>query len=69
MNSNNIKGRLAVLRELAAQKQDGVAIMSLLLDGTWAACRGNGTAAKIFNTEQAARAYLTGCDTVIVIDL
>lgn len=68
MNSS-IKSRLTALQAIAAQKQTGAAIMTLLENGAWAACRGNGTAAKIFNTEQAARAYLTGCDTVIVIDL
>lgn len=67
--NNSIKARLASLQAIASQKQNGVAIMSLLPDGTWAACRGSGTATKIFNTEQAARAYLAGCDTVIVIDL
>lgn len=67
--NNSIKSRLAYLQSIAAQKQNGVAIMSLLPDGTWAACRGSGTAVKTFETEQAARAYLTGCDTVIVIDL
>ena len=68
MNSS-IKSRLAALQSIAAQKQNGVAIMSLLPDGTWSACRGSGTAVKTFETEQAARAYLTGCDTVIVVDL
>lgn len=67
--NNSIKARLAALQAMVAQKQNGVAIMSLLPDGTWAACRGSGTATKVFDTEQAARAYLAGCDTVIVIDL
>lgn len=68
--NNSIKARLAALQAIAAQKQNGVAmIMSLLPDGTWAACRGSGAVTKVFDTEQAARAYLTDCDTVIVIDL
>lgn len=67
--NNSIKARIASLQAIAAQKKNGVAIMSPLPDGTWAACRGSGTATKVFDTEQAARAYLAGCDTVIVIDL
>ena len=67
--NNSIKARLAALQAMVAQKQNGVAIMSLLPDGTWVTCRGSGTATKVFDTEQAARAYLVGCDTVIVIDL
>lgn len=68
MNSS-IKSRLTALQAVAAQKQNSVAIMSLLPDGTWAACKGSGAATKVFDTEQAASAYLTDCDTVIVIDL
>lgn len=68
MNSS-IKSRLTALQAVAAQKQNGVAIMSLLPDGTWAACKGSGAATKVFDTEQAASAYLADCDTVIVIDL
>lgn len=67
--NNSIKARIASLQAIAAQKKNGVAIMSLLPDGTWAACRGSGVVTKVFDTEQAARAYLTDCDTVIVIDL
>lgn len=68
MNSS-IKSRLTALQAVAAQKQNSVAIMSLLPDGTWAACKGSGAATKVFDTEQAASAYLADCDTVIVIDL
>lgn len=68
MNSS-IKGRLAALQELAAQKQDGVAIMSLLENGEWAACRGPQSPTKTFKTQSAAREYLTGCNCVIVIDV
>ena len=67
--NNSIKARIASLQAIAAQKKNGVAIMSLLPDCTWAACRGSGAVTKVFDTEQAARAYLTDCDTVIVIDL
>lgn len=67
--NNSIKVRLATLQAIAAQKQNGVAIMSLLPDGTWAACRGSETATKVFDTEQAASAYLIDCDTIIIIDL
>ena len=68
MNSS-IKSRLTALQAVAAQKQNSVAIMSLLPDGTWAACKGSGAATKVFDTEKAASAYLADCDTVIVIDL
>ena len=68
--NNSIKARLAALQAIAAQKQNGgVAIMSLLPDGTWAACKGSGAATKVLDTDQAASAYLADCDTVIVIDL
>ena len=67
--NNSVKARIKVLQSIAAQKQNSVAIMSILPDGTWAACRGSGTVAKTFETEQAAQTYLTGCDTIIVIDL
>ena len=67
--NNSIKARLAALQSIAAQKQNGVAIMSLLPDGTWAACRGSGAATKTFNTEQDASRYLADCDAVIIIDL
>lgn len=67
--NNSIKSRIARLQAIAAQKQNGVAIMSLLPDGTWAACKGSGAATKVFDTDQAASAYLADCDTVIVIDL
>ena len=68
MNSS-IKSRLTALQAVAAQKQNSVAIMSLLPDGTWAVCKGSGAATKVFDAEQAASAYLADCDTVIVIDL
>ena len=68
MNSS-IKARLASLQAIAAQKQEGVAIMTLLENGAWAACRAPQSLAKVFQTEQAARDYLSDCDSIIIIDL
>lgn len=67
--SSSIKARLASLQAIAAQKQKGVAIMTLLENGAWAACRGPQSPEKVFRTEQAARAYLSGCAPIIVIDV
>ena len=55
--------------EIVAQKQTGVAIMLLLENGAWAACRAPQSPAKVFQTEQAARDYLSDCESVIIIDL
>jgi hypothetical protein len=66
---NSIKSRIAALQAIAAQKQTGVAIMTLLENGAWAACRAPQSPAKVFQTEQDARAYLSGCDPIIVIDV
>lgn len=46
-----------------------VAIMLLLENGAWAACRAPQSPAKVFQTEQAARDYLSDCESVIIIDL
>nr|DAD95720.1 MAG TPA: hypothetical protein [Myoviridae sp. ctkOm7] len=43
--------------------------MTLLENGTWAACRAPQSPAKVFQTEQAARDYLSDCECVIIIDL
>ena len=67
--NNGIKARLAALRAIAAQTQKGVAIMTLLENGAWAACRAPKSPEKVFQTEQDARAYLSGCDPIIVIDV
>jgi hypothetical protein len=67
--NNGIKARLAALRAIAAQTQKGVAIMTLLENGTWAACRAPQSPEKVFQTEQDARAYLSDCESVIIIDL
>lgn len=67
--NNSIKSRLAALRAIAAQKQTGVAIMTLLENGAWAACRAPQSPAKVFQTEQEAKAYLSDCESVIIIDL
>lgn len=67
--NNGIKARLASLQAIAAQKQEGVAIMVLLENGAWAACRAPQSPEKVFQTEQDARAYLSGCDPIIVIDI
>lgn len=68
MNSS-IKARLASLQAIVAQKQKGIAIMTLLENGAWAACRAPQSPEKVFQTEQDARAYLSGCDPIIVIDV
>ena len=67
--NNSIKARLARLQEIAAQKQEGAALMTLLENGAWAACRAPQSPEKVFQTEQDARAYLSGCDPIIVIDV
>ena len=67
--NNSIKARLAALQAIAAQKRTGVAIMTLLEDGSWATCRGPQSPVKVFNTEQEAKAYLSNCESVIIIDL
>ena len=67
--NNSIKARLVSLQAIAAQKQDAVAIMTLLENGAWAACRGPQDHAKVFQTEQEARDYSADCKCVIVIDL
>ena len=67
--NNSIKARLAALQAIAAQKQSGVAIMSLLENGEWAACRGPQSPSKVFQSEQEAQAYLSGCENIIVIDI
>ena len=68
MNSG-IKARIASLQAIAAQKQEGAALMTLLENGAWAACRAPQSPEKVFQTEQDARAYLSGCDPIIVIDV
>lgn len=67
--NNGIKARLASLQALAAQKQEGAALMTLLENGAWAACRAPQSPAKVFQTQEAARDYLSGCECVIIIDL
>ena len=67
--NNSIKARLASLQVIVAQKQKGIAIMTLLENGAWAACRAPQSPEKVFQTEQDARAYLSGCDPIIVIDV
>lgn len=68
--NNSIKARLASLQAIVAQKQTGVAIIMLLLEnGAWAACRAPQSPAKVFQTQEAARDYLSDCECVIIIDL
>lgn len=68
--NNSIKARITRLQAIAAQKQEGAAaLMTLLENGTWAACRAPQSPAKVFQTEQAARDYLSDCECVIIIDL
>lgn len=44
-------------------------IMTLLENGAWAACRAPQSPAKVFQTQEAARDYLSDCESVIIIDL
>ena len=67
--NNEIKARIATLQAIAAQKQEGVAIMTLLENGAWAACRGPRSPEKVFQAEQAARDYLSDRKNIIIIDL
>ena len=67
--NNGIKARIAALQAIAAQRREGVAIVSQLENGAWAACRGPQSPAKVFQTEQAARDYLSDCECVIIIDI
>ena len=67
--SNSIKARIARLQAIAAQKQEGAALMTLLENGAWAACRAPQSPAKVFQTQEAARDYLSGCECIIIIDL
>lgn len=67
--NNGIKARLASLQAIAAQEKTGVAIMTLLENGAWAACRAPQSPAKVFQTQEAARDYLSDCECVIIIDL
>ena len=67
--NNGIKARLASLQAIAAQEKTGAAIMTMLENGAWAACRAPQSPEKVFQTEQDARAYLSGCDPIIVIDV
>jgi hypothetical protein len=67
--NNGIKARIAALQAIAAQEKTGAAIMTLLENGAWAACRAPQSPAKVFQTEQAARDYLSDCESVIIIDL
>ena len=67
--SNSVKDRIARLQAIAAQEKTGAALMTLLENGAWAACRAPQSPAKVFQTEQAARDYLSDCESVIIIDL
>ena len=58
-----------VIDYIRQEKQEGAALMTLLENGAWAACRAPQSPAKVFQTEQAARDYLSGCDPIIVIDV
>ena len=67
--SSSIKLRIARLQAIAAQEKTGAALMAMLENGAWAACRAPQSPEKVFQTEQDARAYLSGCDPIIVIDV
>ena len=69
MASNSIKARLAALQKIAAQKRGGPAIMVLLEDGTWSACKGPNRPPIVFPTEATAKAYLEECENIIIIDV
>ena len=67
--NNSIKARIASLQAIAAQKQTGVAIMTLLENSAWAACRARQSPTRVVRTEGAARDYLSDSECVIIIDL
>ena len=67
--SSSIKLRIARLQAIAAQEKTGAALMAMLENGAWAACRAPQSPEKVFQTEQAARDYLSDCDSIIIIDL
>lgn len=69
MTSNSIKSRLAALQKIAAQNRGGPAIMVLLEDGTWSACKGPNSLPVVFPTEATAQAYLEECENIIIIDV
>ena len=69
MASNSIKARLAALQKIAAQNRGGPAIMVLLEDGTWSACKGPNSLPIFFPTEATAQAYLEECENIIIIDV
>lgn len=69
MASNSIKARLAALQKIAAQNRGGPAIMVLLEDGTWSACKGPNSLPIVFPTEATAQAYLEECENIIIIDV
>ena len=69
MTSNSIKSRLAALQKIAAQNRGGPAIMILLEDGTWSACKGPNSLPIVFPTEATAQAYLEECENIIIIDV
>lgn len=69
MASNSIKARLAALQKIAAQNRGGPAIMVLLEDGTWSACKGPNSLPVVFPTEATAQAYLEECENIIIIDV
>ena len=66
---NSIKSQIASLQAIAAQEKTGAALMTLLENGAWAACRAPQSPAKVFQTQEAARDYLSGCECIIIIDL
>jgi len=66
---NSIKSQIAALQAIAAQEKTGAALMTLLENGAWAACRAPQSPAKVFQTQEAARDYLSGCECIIIIDL
>lgn len=67
--SSSIKLRIARLQAIAAQEKTGAALMAMLENGAWAAYRAPQSPVKVFQTEQAARDYLSDCECVIIIDL
>ena len=67
--SSSIKLRIAALQAIAAQEKTGAALMAMLENGAWAAYRASQSPAKVFQTQEAARDYLSDCESVIIIDL
>lgn len=69
LNEYGVLGSLLIDPSLFPEAAELPDDMLLLENGAWAACRAPQSPAKVFQTEQAARDYLSDCESVIIIDL